>query len=68
MSRESGLSTDGNGGDAITEKSKMADSGHICQLTGTKIDAAQLDHQGNIPDKFRKIPTCSLGGDATTRS
>ena len=32
----------------------MADGGHICRRTGTKFGRAQLDHRGDIPDKFRK--------------
>ena len=45
----------------------MADGRHTCRRTGTKIAVAQLDHQGKIPDKFRKILIYRLGGDAITR-
>ena len=41
------------------KKYKIADGGHICRRTGAKFGLAQQDHQGNIPDKFRKNPTHS---------
>ena len=46
------------------EKSKMAEGGHICQWIQNKIGGAQLDHQGNLPDKFLKNMTSGLGRDA----
>ena len=60
-------SSAGYGGDTITGKSKMADGGHTCRRIGNKLGRTQLDHFGNIPDKFQKNLNNGLGGDAVTR-
>ena len=50
------------------DKYKTVDGGHICQWTGAKFGYAQLDHLGNIPDKYRKNLTSGLGEDAKMRN
>ena len=44
----------------------MANYGHICQRLGSKFGSAQLDHLGNIIDKFQRNLKNSLEGSATT--
>ena len=45
----------------------MAYEGHICPETDPKFGRAQLDHQGNIQDKFQRNLTSGLGGDVIAR-
>ena len=47
---------------------EMADGGHICWRTGTKVTSAPLDHQGNCLKQVSKnIATYGIGGDAIMR-
>ena len=57
----------GYGGDAITGKIQYGRWRPYLWTDRNQIWACTLDHQGNIPDKFRNNLTSGLAGDAITR-
>ena len=54
-------------GDVTTGKIQDGRQQPYLLMDQNQSQAAQLDHQGNILDKYRKNPVSGLVGDALTR-